>query len=86
MRRDLHRAGVVGVAAMLTRQLMAVMDTPTLARALRAELDPMTSTDAEMELLGRLERMLDDDNEASAIVAAAKKYELSADDITVLGD
>ena len=68
----------------LTAQLMANMDNGHLVSALLAEMDPLTSTDTERELLARVERLL---NEADdGIVEAAENYDLSAADITALGD
>lgn len=45
---------------MLTPQLMANMDDAHLIAAVRSEIDPMTSTSLEIELLKRFERMLDE--------------------------
>lgn len=69
----------------LTAQLMANMDDGHLVSALHAELDPLTSTDTERELLARVERLLDEADD-DGIVKAAENYDLSAADITALGD
>lgn len=68
----------------LTAQLMANMDDGHLVSALLAEMDPLTSTDTEHELLARVERLLDEADDG--IVKAAENYDLSAADITALGD
>lgn len=68
----------------LTAQLMANMDDGHLVSALLAEMDPLTSTDTERELLARVERLLDEADDG--IVKAAENYDLSATDITTLGD
>lgn len=68
----------------LTAQMMANMDDGHLVSALLAEMDPLTSTDTERELLARVERLLDESDDG--IVKAAENYDLSAADITTLGD
>lgn len=68
----------------LTAQLMASMDDDHLVSALHAELDPLTSTSTERELLARVERLLDETNDE--IQQAANNYDLSGADLTNLGD
>lgn len=65
----------------LTAQLMASMDDGHLVQALYTELDPLTSTDAERELLARLERLL----EHRQVVALVEEYEINHDEIEALG-
>ena len=48
---------------MLTAQLAASMDDEHLLASARAEIDPLTSTALELELLERFERLLDEDIE-----------------------
>lgn len=64
----------------LTAQLMASMDDGHLVQALYTELDPLTSTDAERELLARLERLL----EHRQVVALVEEYEINHDEIADL--
>ena len=45
---------------MLTAQLAKSMDDEHLLASARAEIDPLTSTALELELLDRFERLLDD--------------------------
>lgn len=68
----------------LTAQLMASMDDGHLVQALYTELDPLTSTDAERELLARVERLLNENN--NELTAAADNYGLTPACITTLGD
>lgn len=53
---------------MLTAQLMKSMDADHLVASARVEIDPLTSTPLELELLDRLETLLDE-------------YEVSTDDM-----
>lgn len=68
----------------LTAQLMASMDDGHLVAVLHAEMDPLTSTDTEQELLARFESLLDLANDEHKV--AAENYDLSPADITTLGD
>lgn len=68
----------------LTAQLMASMDDGHLVSALHAEMDPLTSTETEQELLARFESLLDLANDEHKV--AAENYDLSPADITTLGD
>lgn len=68
---------------MLTAQLMQSMDDRHLVASLYAEQDPLTSSAAEIELLARLEALLDERNED--LKEAADEYELDARQISALG-
>jgi hypothetical protein len=61
----------------LTAQLMQSMDDDHLVMALRAEIDPLTSTAAEIILLDRFETLLDEKNPALDAVFA--DYEIEAE-------
>lgn len=61
----------------LTASLMASMSHDHLLSAVEAELDPMTSTDLERELVKRLDEMLEWQDVIDAIEAAG----LEANDI-----
>jgi hypothetical protein len=68
----------------LTEQLMSLMDDSHLVTALHCELDPLTSTATERELLRRIECLLEEMD--SDLVKAADNFDLTATDITKLGD
>lgn len=68
----------------LNANLMASMDDDHLVMALLSELDPLTSTDTERELLKRIESLLEEADDG--IVQAADNYDLTAECITKLGD
>lgn len=68
----------------LSAQLMASMDDDHLVTALHAELDPLTSTATEQELLKRLETLLDEKDDE--LQQAVDNYDLTAECITKLGD
>ena len=68
----------------LTANLMNAMDDDHLVMALHAELDPLTSTAAEQELLARFEAMLDEQDDE--LQQAVNNYDLTAECITKLGD
>lgn len=53
---------------MLTPQIMKMMDTGHLVASARAEIDPLTSTPLELELLDRLETMLDEQSANQPLV------------------
>lgn len=66
---------------MLTAQLMKSMDAGHLVASARAELDPLTSTSLELELLDRLETLLDEQEENKPIAELLDEYEVSTDDM-----
>lgn len=66
---------------MLTAQLMKSMDAGHLVASARAELDPLTSTSLELELLDRFERLLDEQHDNEGVRALSEEYELTADDM-----
>ncbi len=66
---------------MLTAQLMKSMDAGHLVASTRAELDPLTSTSLELELLDRLETLLDEQEENKPIAELLDEYEVSTDDM-----
>lgn len=68
----------------LSAQLMANMDDDHLVTALHAELDPLTSTAAEQELLTRLENLLDEKDDE--LQQAVNNYDLTAACINKLGE
>lgn len=66
---------------MLTAQLMKSMDADHLVASARAEIDPLTSTSLELELLDRLETLLDEQEENKPIAELLDEYEVSTDDM-----
>lgn len=67
---------------MLTAQLAKSMDDEHLLASARAEIDPLTSTALELELLERFERLLDEQHDNEGVVRAlSEEYELTADDM-----
>lgn len=66
---------------MLTAQLAKSMDDEHLLASARAEIDPLTSTALELELLDRFERLLDEQHDNEGVRALSKEYELTADDM-----
>lgn len=66
---------------MLTAQLMKSMGAGHLVASARAELDPLTSTSLELELLDRLETLLDEQEENKPIAELLDEYEVSTDDM-----
>ena len=62
---------------MLTAQLMASMDDEHLLASARAEIDPLTSTALELELLERFERLLEEYEVADLL----EEYEVGTDDV-----
>lgn len=66
---------------MLTAQLMKSMDADRLVASARAEIDPLTSTPLELELLDRLETLLDEQEENKPIAELLDEYEVSTDDM-----
>lgn len=66
---------------MLTAQLMKSMDAGHLVASARAEIDPLTSTPLELELLDRLETLLDEQHDNEGIRALTEEYDLAADDM-----
>lgn len=66
---------------MLTAQLMKSMDAGHLVASARAELDPLTSTSLELELLERFKRLLDEQHDNEGVRALSEEYELTADDM-----
>ena len=65
---------------MLTAQLAKYMDDEHLLASARAEIDPLTSTALELELLERFERLLDEASENKP-VADFEEYEVGTDDV-----
>lgn len=66
---------------MLTAQLMKCMDANHLVASARAELDPLTSTPLELELLDRLETLLDEQSANKPIADLLDEYEVSTDEM-----
>lgn len=66
---------------MLTAQLAKSMDDEHLLASARAEIDPLTSTALELELLERFERLLDEQHDNEGVRALSEEYELTADDM-----
>lgn len=66
---------------MLTAQLMKSMDADHLVAAARAESDPLTSTPLELELLDRLEALLDEQHKNKPIADLISEYEITDDDV-----
>ena len=66
---------------MLTAQLMKSMDTEHLLASARAEQDPMTSTALELELLDRMETLLDEQRDTQPIADLIDEFEVSTDDM-----
>ena len=66
---------------MLTAQLAKSMDDEHLLASARAEIDPLTSTALELELLDRFERLLDEQHDNEGVRALSEEYELTADDM-----
>jgi len=66
---------------MLTTQLMKSMDVGHLVASARAELDPLTSTPLELELLDRLETLLDEAHDNQPVADLLEEYEVTADDM-----
>lgn len=66
---------------MLTAQLAASMDDEHLLASARAEIDPLTSTALELELLERFERLLDEASEHKPVADLLEEYEVGTDDV-----
>lgn len=66
---------------MLTAQLMQSMDDRHLVASIYAEQDPLTSSAAEIELLARFERLLDEAHDNQPIAELLDEYEVSTDDM-----
>lgn len=66
---------------MLTAQLMASMDDEHLLAAARAELDPLTCTALELDLLERFERLL----EHKQVIDLVEEHEINTDELDALG-
>lgn len=66
---------------MLTAQLMKSMNAGHLVASARAEIDPLTSTPLELELLDRLETLLDEQSTNQPIAELLDEYEVSTDDM-----
>jgi hypothetical protein len=60
---------------------MAAMDDKHLVSAADAEIDSFTSTALERELIKRLERLLDERDDYTPIVALLDEYEYETDDV-----
>lgn len=69
---------------MLTENLMRSMDDGHLLAAARCELDPLTSTPLERELLDRFERCAPGISTVGDQMAVLDEYEVSADDLREL--
>lgn len=66
---------------MLTAQLMKSMDADHLVASAHAEIDPLTSTPLELELLDRLEALIDEQSANQPIANLLDEYEASTDDM-----
>ena len=66
---------------MLTAQLAKSMDDEHLLASARAEIDPLTSTALELELLDRFERLLDEAIEHKPVADLLEEYEVATDDV-----
>ena len=66
---------------MLTVQLMKAMDDDHLLASARAEIDPLTSTALELELLERFERLLDEASENKPVADLLEEYKVGTDDM-----
>ena len=66
---------------MLTAQLAKSMDDEHLLASARAEIDPLTSTALELELLERFERLLDEASENKPVADLLEEYEVATDDV-----
>jgi len=66
---------------MLTAQLAKSMDDEHLLASARAEIDPLTSTALELELLERFERLLDEASEHKPVADRLEEYEVGTDDV-----
>lgn len=66
---------------MLTAQLAELMDDAHLLASARAEIDPLTSTALELELLDRFERLLDEASEHKPVADLLEEYEVGTDDV-----
>lgn len=66
---------------MLTAQLANSMDDEHLLASARAEIDPLTSTALELELLERFERLLDEASEHKPVADLLEEYEVGTDDM-----
>ena len=66
---------------MLTAQLAKSMDDEHLLASARAEIDPLTSTALELELLDRFERLLDEASEPQPVADLLEEYEVATDDV-----
>lgn len=66
---------------MLTAQLMKSMDAERLLASARTEQNPLTSTALELELLDRLEKLLDEQHDTQPIADLIDEFEVSTDDM-----
>jgi len=66
---------------MLTAQLAKSMDDEHLLASARAEIDPLTSTALELELLDRFDRLLDEASEHKPVADLLEEYEVATDDV-----
>ncbi|SDJ32002.1 hypothetical protein QRO11_12145 [Paracidovorax citrulli] len=64
---------------------LARLSNDEVLRIARAEINDLTSTALEVELLKRLEALLDDTDEPAAIYDAAADHDLNAESIAQLG-
>lgn len=71
---------------MLTAQLAKLMDDARLLASARAEIDPLTSTALELELLDRFERLLDEASEHKPVADLLEEYEVGTDDMRAVID
>ena len=71
---------------MLTAQLAKLMDDAHLLASARAEIDPLTSTALELELLDRFERLLDEASEHKPVADLLEEYEVGTDDMRAVID
>lgn len=69
---------------MLTAQLAKSMDDEHLLASARAEIDPLTSTALELELLDRFERLLDEQHDNEGVRAVIESHPASLKDQAAL--
>lgn len=66
---------------MLTAPFLKAMSTEHLIAAAHAEIDSLTSTALELELLNRLESLHDSASDAQPIADLLDEFELNAEDV-----
>lgn len=71
---------------MLTAHVMKLMGDEHLVATIRADFDPLTATDIEIELLHRFEKMTDGSADNAEMNAALDEFDITAKDIKTFGD